>query len=197
MTILRCTHMLIRTGTNTKSIKQEKKRKRKCCCMPSQYYQMVSGGYKVNISVISTVQFIAGCAIDFDPIRWCRSCFLKTSRDRNCLMSMGILFHVLAPCILKQNFRTLSLAQGTWRSLDWRVSWSCKVFFSKKLLNTCGVIQFKHWYMNMAVMYWLLSFTDNSLMANIRGSVCALNGAQLILRTNFFWTSIRLFRFVW
>ena len=40
--------------------------------------------------------------------------------------------------------------------------------------------------MNMAVMYWFMSFTDSSLMANIRGSVCALNGAQLIIRTNFF-----------
>ena len=40
--------------------------------------------------------------------------------------------------------------------------------------------------MNMAVMYWFMSFTDSSLMASIRGSVCALNGAQLIIRTNFF-----------
>ena len=40
--------------------------------------------------------------------------------------------------------------------------------------------------MNMAVMYWFMSFTDSNVMANIRGSVCALNGAQLIIRTNFF-----------
>ena len=29
MTLLRCKHMLIRTGTNTKSIKQEEKKKKK------------------------------------------------------------------------------------------------------------------------------------------------------------------------
>ena len=40
--------------------------------------------------------------------------------------------------------------------------------------------------MNMAVMYWIMSFTDSSLVANIRGSECALNGAQLIIRTNFY-----------
>ena len=30
-----------------------------------------------------------------------------------------------------------------------------------------------------------MSFTDSILLANIRGSVCALNGAQLIIRTSF------------
>ena len=40
-------------------------------------------------------------------------------------MCMGVLFQMLAPWTLKQNFRISSLAYGTCRSLACRVLWPC------------------------------------------------------------------------
>ena len=101
----------------------------------------------IKVSFVGVFWLTTMCIIDFDSIRWCcsRCLFKDLKRCGDCLMSMEVLFLILAPCTLKQNFQISSLVC---RPFPYRVLWpyaALLLWKSHQTLLICSSLSSDTW----------------------------------------------------